>query len=314
MRTPALKKCAIACSVALAMTTGHTSDYELTNDVSYLKSEIDTNKQVYYPGDTIDIRITFEDGVAVLQDQLVDVYLAILAPNGDQEFSRLEDYASDVSRRIAYIENISTSNLIEGVYQLGVVATVPGGDPANISDWYNGFTALMDNEAVLFSTGESDLDLDGDGYIDEDYDGDGYTGDDEDLEKSYYDETSNKYKSSEHRQWDDDDWDDDEDDDWDDPDDELDWDDDDDHLDDDDDDSDDDDDDSDDDDDDSDDDDDDSDDDDDDSDDDDDDSDGDDDDSGDDDDDSDDDDDDSGDDDDESEDDSDDSDDDPDDD
>jgi hypothetical protein len=222
----------LLAALFLASPLAFSQSYSTTNDISYLKAHLDTNRQVYYSGDSLDIRITFEKNISILEEQKADIFLALILPNGNQRFIPLKNYVTNSSRRVGYIEQIDTNDLPDGVYQLGVIATIPGGSPNILGDWYNGLPALMDRKAVIVTSARVNEDNNEDGFLDGDYDGDGFLGDDEDLELAYFHEKHTKYKSSEYRQWEDDDWDDDDDDDWVDADNRIDWDDDDDYLDD----------------------------------------------------------------------------------
>lgn len=202
-------------------------DNYLTNDISNTTGNIDTKRHVYYPGDSIDIRISLKDAV-YLSNQGAELYLIIYEPNGYVSYQRIENYGNDNSKRVAFIESYTSNQFSEGVYQIGLLALNPGGNPNMLSDWYNGLSGLMDKVAILISSTPVNQDGDRDGYFDNDFDDDGYLGDDESLSKSYYQNNGMIYKSEKYREWGDDDWDDDEDSDWDDPFDSFSWDDDDD--------------------------------------------------------------------------------------
>ena len=72
---------------------------------------------------------------------------------------------------------MTTETLPAGQYQLGLVVTVPNGDPTNLQDWYGGFRGLLDMEGVYISAELLPEDADGDGECDFDADGDGFCDD-----------------------------------------------------------------------------------------------------------------------------------------
>lgn len=199
--------------------------YKLTNDMSFISGDISSIKHIYYPGDTIDIRVNVGGNTQLLASQAVDIYLGIVTPNGVPVFQKVQDYQTLNSQRLFYMENITSSVVNPGTYNLAVIATKPGGNPANVEDWYNGFAGMLDSEAVLYSSASVAGDSDLDGNWDNDFDRDGYYGDDDGTYEDYYSNHGTLYKSSEYREWEDNDWSDDEDDDWDNEDHQLEWDD-----------------------------------------------------------------------------------------
>ena len=91
-------------------------------------------------------------------------------------------------RKFFSVELESTETLPVGQYQLGLILTVPDGDPANLVDWRNGFRGLLDMEGVLISDQTLPEDTDMDGECDFDADGNGFcneesgTDDDDDTD------------------------------------------------------------------------------------------------------------------------------------
>jgi hypothetical protein len=224
MRT-AISLIALSTLTALPMLTLADNNYHLTNDTSYLDGDIDSRQHIYYPGDTIDVRVTLNGDISLLASQSVDIYLSVLTPDGSPTFRKINNYESLSSQRLYFIENISNSVVTPGTYQMALIATKPGGDPSRIGDWYNGFAGLMEQEALMYSPTTITGDSDGDGYWDSDFDRDGFYGDDDQVYEYYFGSNGNFYRSSEYRDWSDDDWGDDDDDDWDDDHSENDWDD-----------------------------------------------------------------------------------------
>tara|TARA_B110000305_G_scaffold235617_1_gene295559 strand:+ start:418 stop:1107 length:690 start_codon:yes stop_codon:yes gene_type:complete len=183
--------------------------YSITNDLSYLAGSIDTRQHIYYPGDTIDVRVSMGGNTALLADQLVDIYLGIFAPNGKLFMIPVKNYQVTDSQRLFFIENLTSAVIFPGTYHMALVATVPGGDPENIADWYNGFGGLLDEDALLYTETAVERDIDSDGEWDDDYDRDGFIGDDDDVYEHYYSIEGETFELSTDHDWEDDDWNDD---------------------------------------------------------------------------------------------------------
>lgn len=183
--------------------------YRLGNDLRYIHGEIESRQHIYYPGDTVDIRIVIQGDKELLQSRSVEIFLAVLSPDGGVSFDRIMDYQSFESRRLFYAEDISGSLVQPGSYQVALIAVRGGGNPANIGDWYNGLGGMLEGEALYFANGPLSWDLDQDGFWDTDYDRDGFYGDDDDLYERYYLDNGLYWGSRDPRDWDDDDWDDD---------------------------------------------------------------------------------------------------------
>jgi hypothetical protein len=204
-----------ALPAAAAMADDDSNDeYRLTTDASYLSGDIETRQHVYYPGDILDIRVALGGNTALVSSQGVDLYLGVFDPAGKASFTRIADYQSITSKRLFYIQDISTSVISVGTYQLALIMTVPGGDPELVSNWYNGIGGLLDNDAVTYSQTPVAHDNDRDGEWDDDYDRDGFYGDD-DSEYRYFaenhaddDSISDPLRD---RDWEDSDWNDDQD-------------------------------------------------------------------------------------------------------
>lgn len=194
---------AMACFSMLAL--ADSDEPNLTSDASYIDGSLETRQHIYYPGDALDVRVSFTGDTSLLVSQGVDVYIAILNGNQSPTFLAVENYENFSSKRMFFLETVSAEVLPEGVYQLGLILTNPGGDPANIADWYNGFGGLLDIDAIQSSTNFIDEDFDRDGEWDDDYDKDGFHGD-SDEEHRFFTENSETALDSD-RDWDDDDWD-----------------------------------------------------------------------------------------------------------
>lgn len=173
--------------------------YQLSNDTSYIRGKIETVKHIYYPGDTLDVRISFGGDTALLSSQGVEAYVVAYDQNQTSSVVKIDDYSSFTSSRMFYLDSVSTQTLAEGSYQLALILVRAGGNPSHTDDWYNGFAGLLDTDAVYSSSTAISGDNDLDGEWDGDDDRDGFYGDD----------TSD---NDQDRDWNDDDWDDDSDD------------------------------------------------------------------------------------------------------
>jgi len=171
--------------------------YRLTNDVSFLDGDIVSLKHIYYPGDTIDIRVLMKGNTALLSDQNVDMYLAIIDAAGNTSYRAVADYQTQAERQVFRITDVSGSVISPGTYQIALIATRPGGNPAVVSDWYNGFAGLIDSDAMTYSETAIDQDFDGDGEWDDDYDRDGFSGDGDVAYQNYQDEQGDHYRGYE---------------------------------------------------------------------------------------------------------------------
>jgi hypothetical protein len=206
--------CAALPSVAAVADDDSDDEYRLTTDVSYISGDIETRQHVYYPGDILDIRVTLGGNTALVSSQGVDLYLGVFDPAGKAAFTRISDYQGVGSKRLFYIQDISTSVISAGTYQLALIMTVPGGDPQIVGNWYNGIGGLLDNDAVTYSQTPVAHDYDRDGEWDDDYDRDGFYGDDDSEYRFFAENHADDDPTSDplrNRDWDDSDWNDDED-------------------------------------------------------------------------------------------------------
>lgn len=183
--------------------------FKLRSDASYLDAEIESNRSVFYSGNTLDVRVVLKGDTSTMAANAVELYLSIVDPSGYTTFERIQDYQTFNSRRLVSIPSIAASTDAAGAYQLAIIAVKPGGNPALVTDWFNGYSGLLDQEALYLGTGAVSNDDDGDGFWDNDYDRDGYYGDEDTLYKNYYNSSGTLYSSSSSHDWNDDDWDDD---------------------------------------------------------------------------------------------------------
>lgn len=199
-----LKLSACTCLLAISSIGLADSDhYEITNDTSYIRGDIDTRQHIYYPGDTIDVRVTIGGNTQLLTEQQVDIYLSLLNSNGKLSAYPVKNYQDANARKVLFVENLDSSILAPGTYHVALVATNPGGNPANVEDWYNGFAGLLDGDAILYSETTITNDYDGDGEWDDDFDRDGFYGDDDDVFEHYYSSEGAYYDDSREPDWED---------------------------------------------------------------------------------------------------------------
>ncbi|MCV6637714.1 hypothetical protein, partial [Candidatus Albibeggiatoa sp. nov. NOAA] len=151
-----------------------------------LAKVIHTNRQVYYIGDTMDIRVVVPRAFKAAWEGDADTHLVLYGP-GDITIATPVTFGGENdtfkpgrSVQVVTIDTLDTTALSTGEYQLALVATEVGGDPLDLDTWYEGFRGLLSVSKVKFSDqalGEDEDDLDGDGEIDGDEDGDGFEDD-----------------------------------------------------------------------------------------------------------------------------------------
>jgi hypothetical protein len=150
------------------------------NGRSAFKGNLKTGQHIYYSGDALDISLQFARGADLLLDGEADAHIVIFSFDGSVMTVPVDSAIGMGARRFFPIDAIDLGTLPEGQYQLGLVLTVPGGDPALLDDWYSGFRGLLDTEAVYVSESAFDGDDDSDGEWDDDTDGDGIEGEEDD--------------------------------------------------------------------------------------------------------------------------------------
>jgi hypothetical protein len=150
------------------------------NGTTAIKGNLRTSQHIYYVGDELEISLQFARGHDLLADGEADAHVVIYSFDGSVTATPVPADIGPSSRKFFSIPNVSISTLPEGQYQLGLIVTVPDGDPTLLEDWYGGFRALLDTEAVYISTKPLDTDDDGDGEHDDDEDGDGIDGEEDD--------------------------------------------------------------------------------------------------------------------------------------
>ena len=85
---------------------------------------------------------------------------------GDAIVLPVSDEASTEITKLFEIPEVDLSGIDAGTYQLGLILTIPGGDPLVVNDWYNGFLGLVDIVGLTVSAEAVESDEDGDGMMD----------------------------------------------------------------------------------------------------------------------------------------------------
>jgi len=149
------------------------------------KGIIKTDKHIYYPGDTLEIRVVMPRSLKAVWNGEADSHIVVYVPDGTAIPVPLTIDVPDKVSSWFTLEDLDTNDLAEGDYQLGLVLTVPGGDPLLIDDWYNGFQGLVTSVRLKFgSAPDPEEDADGDGEFDNDEDGDGFDEEEVDDEEA----------------------------------------------------------------------------------------------------------------------------------
>ncbi len=181
-----------------------------------IKGRIITNRDIVYTGEPLEIGLHFSQGAQLIHGGSADAYLVIFAPtagvtepadddesepptgnntssavlasgealsDGEGTLSNaiivpVSDQASTEITRLFEIPAVDLSGIAAGTYQLGLILTVPGGDPQSINDWYSGLLGLVDIAGLTVSAEALESDSDGDGMIDCDGDSNGLECDD----------------------------------------------------------------------------------------------------------------------------------------
>lgn len=151
-----------------------------------IQGRIVTEKHVIYTGDPLKISLRFARGAQLVTSGEVDASIIIFTPEQAAEpiVVPVSSEASATARRLFQIESVDVSTLPAGQYQIGLVLTVPDGDPLLLSDWHNGLLGMIDVVGIRISDKAIDDDQDGDGMLDDDADDDGFSDDDEEDDSS----------------------------------------------------------------------------------------------------------------------------------
>lgn len=150
------------------------------NGRSELKGNLKTLQHIYYVGDELELSVQFARGHQLLEDGEADAHVVVFSQSESLIVVPVPDDVGPAARKFYQLDSVDISTLPEGQYQLGLVVTVPDGDPTLLEDWYGGFRALLDTEAVYIAAAPIDTDDDQDGEHDDDEDGDGIDGEEDD--------------------------------------------------------------------------------------------------------------------------------------
>ena len=138
---------------------------------------IQTNKQVYYSGEVLNISVVIPEPLTALLEEAAELQLLVYAPDGKVRAFSVMDEGK-------FLDTTETDAFAAGNYQLALVLTKRGGHAVNFSDWYNGFSGLVSSYRLKINEGFSgadDEDADGDGVIDDDIDSDGFSDSEDEI-------------------------------------------------------------------------------------------------------------------------------------
>jgi hypothetical protein len=159
---------------------GWFGDHVVQNGRTAIKGNIWTSQHVYYVGDELFIRLDFPRGYDLIASGAVDAHVVVFTLAGGVFDLPVPANWAASPRKFFRIPHIDIDEMPEGQYQLGLVLTVHGGDAKNLDDWYGGFRALLDSEAIYMASTPIDTDADIDGEHDDDTDRDGINGEEAD--------------------------------------------------------------------------------------------------------------------------------------
>ncbi len=146
-------------------------------------ARIQANRHIFYQGDPLEINVRFPRGSQLITSGEVDAYLIIFEPSAYMGAIPLNDVAGPGNHNLFNVDAVDVEEIPEGVYQMGVVLTIPDGNPFNVEEWYNGLLGLLTVQGLTVSASPLDIDENGDGFVDGDENGNGFVDeDDEDDE------------------------------------------------------------------------------------------------------------------------------------
>jgi hypothetical protein len=154
---------------------------------------IHANRHVLYAGeDALEVSVRFPRGAELLTGGEVDAHLVVFGPDAIWDVLALdEEGAGNGNGNLFQLAESDVEALAAGVYQLGVVLTVPGGDPFALEDWFNGMLGLLAVQGLTIAEEPIEEDADEDGFIDDDSDGDGLSdGEEESTDDSTGDDAA----------------------------------------------------------------------------------------------------------------------------
>ena len=150
--------------------------HQLMRGRSDFKGNLKTRQHIYYAGDPLEVSIKFSRGWNLLADGTAVAHIVVILPNTSM-FSVPVERSIGGNDRMFFDFTVTTETLPAGQYQLGLIVTIPDGDPTNLQDWYSGFRGLLDMEGIYISAESLPEDANGDGECDYDTDGDGFCDD-----------------------------------------------------------------------------------------------------------------------------------------
>ena len=191
MYKASLKKVSLAVAVALGLAQvswatppdqpGATDNQFVTliklKKPSRYQGLIQTHKQVYYSGETLDINVVIPEPLTALLEEAAELQLLVYSPDGKLK-------AFPVIGEGKFLDTTVTEVFAAGNYQLALVLTKRGGHAINLSDWYNGFAGLVSSRRLKINEGfpgSDHEDVDGDGVIDDDNDSDGFSDSEDEI-------------------------------------------------------------------------------------------------------------------------------------
>lgn len=129
------------------------------------KGLITVDKNIFYPTDTLEVGVMIPESAAAFWDEDAQAYILIRLSDGTLMTPFLitvTGQTPDEAQTFVTLD-LSESPLSEGEYQIALVLVNDGGDPAELTDWYDGFRGLIGatHFQVRSDCGEDDEDCDG---------------------------------------------------------------------------------------------------------------------------------------------------------
>lgn len=179
------------------MAPGQNKNLGHANASNGVMARIQANRHIFYQGDPLEISVRFPRGAELITSGEVDAYLVIFEPDTFMSAISLNEMAGPGNRRVFEADSVDVEEIPEGVYQMGVVLTVPDGNPFNLEEWYNGLLGLLTVQGLTVSATPLDIDQDGDGFVDGDESGNGFVDEDDPDEDNGDEEEEDEEENSE---------------------------------------------------------------------------------------------------------------------
>jgi hypothetical protein len=145
---------------------------------------IQMHRHIYYldaaSPTVMEVAVVFPKSLDPVWTGEADAWLVIWVPNAEEVLSYLvkaqltgegttlaAGWVPDQPRNLLTIDWKDLSTLPAGDYQMGLILTKQGGDPADLAQWYGGFSGLVSVTRLKITTGLDEEDQDGDGEPDE---------------------------------------------------------------------------------------------------------------------------------------------------